>query len=145
MTRSDRDDLPSSSDLTADPANDVDVIREQVLTAATAASGKNATDIVALEVGPLVGITDYFLLLSTANDRQLRAALDAVEESLRTDHGRKPIGREGEPVAGWVVLDYGDFVVHAFTAATRQLYDLERLWSDAPRLPFTDPALPAQE
>ena len=137
--------MPTHSDLTADPASDVDVIREQVLSAATAASGKSATDIALLEVGPLVGITDYFVLLSTTTDRQLNAALDAVEGTLRTDHGRKPIGREGEAQAGWVVLDYGDFVVHAFTAATRAVYDLERLWSDAPRIPFTDPALPSQE
>jgi ribosome-associated protein len=141
VTPTERDELPSNTPGVLD-ADDVDVIRDQVQTAAAAAGEKKATDIVALEVGPLVGITDFFLLLSTANDRQLKAALEEVEEALRTDHGRKPIGREGEPAAGWVVLDYGDFVVHAFTTATRELYDLERLWSDAPRTPFTDPAVP---
>ena len=148
MTPTDRDELPAHSDLTSDTtadvidADDVDVIRDQVLTAAAAAGEKKATDIVVLEVVPLVGITDFFVLLSTASDRQLKAALDEVEHALRTAHGRKPIGREGEAAAGWVVLDYGDFVVHAFTTATRALYDLERLWSDAPRLPVADPALP---
>jgi ribosome-associated protein len=119
----------------------VDPIRDQVLTAAQAASDKKATDIAILEVGPLVGITDYFVLLSTSNDRQLSSAVDEVEDMLRTVHRRKPIGREGKPGAGWVVLDFGDFVVHAFTADQRATYDLERLWSDAPRVEFVDAAL----
>lgn len=110
------------------------------MTGAAAASSKNATDVVILEVGPLVGITDFFLLLSTANDRQLRAAVEEVEARVKADHGRKPLGREGSSAAGWVVLDYGDFVVHAFTAAQRQVYDLERLWSDAPRAEYADSA-----
>jgi ribosome-associated protein len=117
-------------------ATDLEAIRAQVLAAADAASDKKATDVAILEVGPLVGITDFFLILSTANDRQLTAAVEALEHRLRTDHGRKPIGREGRADAGWVVLDYGDFVVHAFTAAQREVYDLERLWSDAPRVAF---------
>jgi ribosome-associated protein len=123
-------------DRTAD-SSDAD-IREQVTAAATAAGSKKATDVVLLEVGPLVGITDFFLLLSAQNDRQLNAALEAVEEALRTQHGRRPIGREGQAVAGWVVLDYGDYVVHGFTTAQREVYDLERLWRDAPRTVFED-------
>lgn len=129
-----------TTDATTDP--ELDAIRDQVLAVAAAASSKKASDIAILQVGPLLGITDYFVLLSTANDRQLGAALDEVEHRLR-DHGRKPIGREGQKDAGWVVLDYGDFVIHAFTAEQRAVYALERLWSDAARVPFTDPELPA--
>ena len=136
--------MPSSPSTTAD-AVDLDQIRDQVLTAAAAASGKLATDVSILEVGQLLGITDFFLLFSAANDRQLGAAVEEVEHQVRTAHGRKPMGREGTKEAGWVVLDYGDFVVHAFTGAQRELYDLEKLWADAPRVPFTDPALPSGE
>jgi ribosome-associated protein len=131
-------DLAPDSPAADSPAPDLDAIRDQVMTAAAAASDKLASDIVILEVGPLVGITDFFLVLSTSNDRQLSSAVDEVEHQLRTAHRRKPIGREGEASAGWVVLDYGDFVVHAFTAAQRSVYDLERLWSDAPRTEFVD-------
>ncbi len=137
--------MTTDSDLTADLTDDVDVIRAQVLTAAQAASDKRATDIVILEVGPLVGITDYFMLLSTSNDRQLSSAVDEVETLLRTKHRRKPIGREGQAASGWIVLDFGDFVVHAFTAAQRAVYDLERLWGDAGRVPFVDAALPVAD
>lgn len=132
--------MPPSSKTTSEPAVDLETIRDQVLTAAAAASDKKATDVVILEVGPLVGITDFFLLLSTANDRQLRAAIEELELKVRARHDRKPLGREGTLEAGWVVLDYGDFVVHAFTSAQRQVYDLERLWSDAPRAEFADSA-----
>ncbi|HUG84674.1 MAG TPA: ribosome silencing factor [Euzebya sp.] len=124
---------------------DLDAIRDQVLTAAAAAGSKKASEIAILAVGPLLGITDFFLLLSTGNERQLSAALDEVEGKLRTAHGRKPMGREGQTDAGWVVLDYGDFVVHAFTAEQRAVYDLERLWSDAERVPFIDAEGPAGE
>jgi ribosome-associated protein len=120
-------------------------ITEQVLTGAVAASSRMATDVVILQVGPLIGITDFYLLLSTTNDRQLNAAVEEVERKLREEHRRKPIGREGTADAGWVVVDYGDFVVHAFTAEQRQVYDLERLWGDAPRVPYTDPEQPVGE
>jgi ribosome-associated protein len=135
--------LPQTDEITSTDI-DLDAIRDQVLDAAVAASGKKATDIAILAVGPLLGITDFFLLLSTANDRQLKAAVEQVEEALHRDHRRKPMGREGQAEHGWVVLDYGDFVVHAFTAEQRDVYDLERLWSDAERVPFTDPALPSE-
>lgn len=138
-------DLPQTTDVSPTNSADTDVIRDQVLGAATAASSKNATDIAILEVGPLLGITDYFVLLSAANDRQLGAVIDEVEAALRTGHARKPIGREGTTAAGWVVLDYGDFVVHAFTTEQRRVYDLERLWRDAGRVPFTAPGAPAGE
>lgn len=137
--------MPQTTEVTTLTSPDLDAIRDQVLTAAAAASSKQATEIAILAVGPLLGITDYFLLLSTSSERQLNAALDEVEGRLRTEHGRKPMGREGQRDAGWVVLDFGDFVVHAFTAEQRAVYDLERLWGDAERVPFTDPGAPAGE
>ncbi len=94
-----------------------------------------------LDVGPLLGITDFFLLMSASNERQLSAAVDEVEAKLLETHGRKPLGREGTAEAGWLVRDFGDFVLHAFTTEQRELYGLERLWADAPRTPFADPAI----
>ena len=131
-----------SPSITADSTLDLEDIRDQVMTAAQAASDKKASEIVILEVGPLVGITDFFMLLSASNERLLSSVVDAVEDQLRIDHRRKPIGREGKSESGWIVLDFGDFVVHAFTVEQRAVYDLERLWGDAPRHEFVDPATP---
>lgn len=130
--------MPSTPTATSQTV-DLAQIREQVLTAAAAASTKLATNVAILDVGDLLGITDFFLIFSTSNDRQLGAAVEELEHQVRQDHSRRPIGREGQKESGWVVLDYGDFVVHAFTTTQREVYDLERLWSDAPRVPFSDP------
>ncbi len=132
--------MSPSTELTTDAVSDLEHIRGQVMTAAQAASDKKASEIVILEVGPLVGITDFFLLLSASNERLLSSVVDEVEDRLRIEHRRKPIGREGQSDSGWIVVDFGDFVVHAFTSAQRDVYDLERLWSDAPRHEFEDTA-----
>ena len=108
-------------------------IESLVRKAAAAAADKMATDVVALNVAETLVVTDYFLILTGANDRQVHAIADAVEDALR-EAGVKPIGREGERELKWVLLDYGDFVVHVFQAQEREFYRLEKLWSDAPRL-----------
>ncbi len=112
-------------------------IEKLVRLAAAAAAEKKATDVVAMFVGDTLVVTDYFLIATGANDRQVHAIADSVEDALR-EAGVKPRGREGERDLKWVLLDYGDFVVHVFQAAERDFYRLERLWSDAPVL-----ALPA--
>lgn len=112
-------------------------IEELVRAAAAAAAEKKATDIVALRVGPVIVVTDYFLVMAGANDRQVHAIADAVEEALRL-RGRKPIGREGERDLKWVLLDYGDFVVHVFQPEERDFYRLDKLWGDAERLDLRD-------
>lgn len=88
---------------------------------------------VILDVGDLLGITEYFVIVSTSNPRQLDAVLDEVQRVLKLD-GHAPLRREGTADEGWAVLDYGDVVVHLFTEAQRDYYDLERLWADAPRV-----------
>jgi ribosome-associated protein len=105
---------------------------------ARAASDKKADDIRILELGPLIGITDYFVLCSARSDRQLRTVVEEIQFQVKRDEGRAPLRREGSPEAGWMVLDYGLIVVHAFTEEQRRFYDLERLWSDAPVVPFDD-------
>ena len=103
--------------------------------AAEAAEGKLATDIVAIDVSQYLVITDVFLLCTAANDRQVRAVVDAVEERLQR-HGAKPLRREGEKEGRWVLLDFGDIVVHVQMAEERVHYALERLWKDCPTIPL---------
>lgn len=94
---------------------------------------KKADDVVLLDVHQLLVITDVFVIASGSTRRQVQALIDGVEEALR-DAGRKPLRREGRDDSQWVLLDYGDIVVHVFDDPTRAYYDLERLWGDAPRL-----------
>ncbi|HEY3737251.1 MAG TPA: ribosome silencing factor [Jatrophihabitans sp.] len=108
------------------------------LAAAHAASDKLATDIVLIDVSEQLAITDIFLIASGNNERQVEAVVDAVEEKLRAS-GAKPIRREGRRDDRWVLLDYGDIVVHVMHQEERVFYALERLWKDCPFIPFTDP------
>jgi ribosome-associated protein len=106
---------------------------ELVTVAARAASEKLATDVVAIDVSDHLVITDVFLLASAPNDRQVRAIVDAVEEALQKA-GVKPVRREGEREGRWVLLDFGDLVVHVQHAEEREYYALERLWRDCPAI-----------
>jgi ribosome-associated protein len=103
--------------------------------AAEAAADKLATDIVAIDVSEYLVISDVFLLCTAANDRQVRAVVDAIEERLLRE-GAKPIRREGEKESRWVLLDYGDVVIHVQIAEERIHYALERLWKDCPTIPL---------
>ncbi len=109
-----------------------------VLEAADAASSKKAEGIVILDVSELLVITDHFLICSGNNERQVRTISEAVEERLLSDHHVKPFRREGQREGRWILLDYVDFVVHVFGVQERDYYDLERLWADAPVLPFSE-------
>jgi ribosome-associated protein len=101
--------------------------------AAQAAADKLATDIVLIDVSDRLAITDVFVVATGSNERQVEAIVDAVEEQARLA-GHKPIRREGQRDGRWVLLDYGDVVVHVFLSETREFYGLERLWADAPRV-----------
>jgi len=105
--------------------------------AAKAASDKLAEDIVALDVSAQLVITDVFLLCSARNERQVGAVVDAVEEAL-AKLGAKPLRREGEGQNRWVLLDYGDLVVHVQLAEERIHYAIERLWKDCPHVPLPE-------
>lgn len=102
-------------------------------TAALAAQSRKAEDIVALDIHEISSIADTFVICSGTNPRQVQAIAEAVEESLRTQ-GLRPIGWEGRGDSNWVLLDYGELVVHVFSEEKRKFYDLERLWKNAPRL-----------
>jgi len=104
---------------------------EIVERAAQAASGKLASDPVAFDVSERLAITDAFLIVTAANDRQVGAVVEAVEEALAAE-GIRPVRREGEREQRWVLLDYLDAVVHVQQPEERTLYALERLWKDCP-------------
>ena len=106
--------------------------------AAQAASGKKGDDIVILDVGGVLAITDAFVIASASNDRLVRTLADEVEQQIKDAGGPAPLRVEGLREAQWVLMDYGDFVVHLFLDETRRFYDLERLWQDAPRLAWDD-------
>ncbi|HEU4540069.1 MAG TPA: ribosome silencing factor [Jiangellaceae bacterium] len=112
-----------------------DRARELVIAAAEAASDKLADDIIAFDVSEQLAITDAFILCSAPNDRQVKAIVDGIEERLRDLHAR-PLRREGEREGRWVLLDYGDIVVHVQHAEDRQYYSLEKLWKDCPLIPL---------
>ncbi len=114
---------------------------ELVLLAVEAATSKTSEPTVVVEVGELLAITDYFVITSAANDRQVRAVAEEIERRVKqADEGRGPRTVEGLDDARWVLMDYGDFVVHVFVDEARHFYDLERLWGDAPRLAVPAPA-----
>ena len=114
--------------------------------AADAAAEKKATDIVAMDVADLLVVTDYFVIATGNTDIQVKAIADEVEDRLRDDGGVKPIGREGRDEARWVLLDFGDVVVHVFQPEEREFYRLEKLWGEAPRLDLgEDPAISGTE
>lgn len=117
-----------------------DEIRDQALAAAAAASSKKADDIVVLDVGEILSITDFFVITSAANERQVKTIVEEVEHQLKGRHDVAPLRVEGADHRRWVLMDYGDFWVHVFHRETRAFYELERLWSDAPRVPFEEPA-----
>jgi ribosome-associated protein len=104
--------------------------------AARAALDKKAESVLALDLRPVADFTDFFLLLTGQNQRQLVAIADAVTDSLRAA-GLRPAHVEGYPRQEWILLDYGDFVVHVMTPKSRAFYDLERLWGGSERLEVT--------
>jgi ribosome-associated protein len=109
-----------------EPANNL-------MIAARAAGEKKATDTVILDLRDIASFTQYFVICTGASTRQVQAISNSVEEELRKS-GRRPSHIEGYSSAEWILLDYGDFIVHVFSAASRRFYDLERLWRDAKRV-----------
>lgn len=104
-----------------------------------AAQSKKAEDIRVLHIGEVSSFTEHFVLCNGTNPRQTQAIADAIEEALRAE-GLKPLGVEGKSNGDWVLLDYGDFIVHIFTPEKRAFYDLERLWRGAPSVPVPEAA-----
>lgn len=107
----------------------------EVKSAVQAASARKAEDLCVLALGELSSFTDYFLIMHGNSSRQNAAISEGIEEDLKRA-GTRPLSVEGRESADWVLMDYGSFVVHIFSAKARDHYALEKLWGDAPRLDY---------
>lgn len=111
-----------------------DPIANRVRLSVAAALDKKAFDLDVLSVSDLTSIADYFILVSASNERQAQAIADSIQGKLREELRVKPLLVEGTTPGRWILLDFGDFIVHIFTEDTRRFYGLERLWGDAPNV-----------
>ena len=102
--------------------------------AAQAADEKQATDVIVLDVGEILAITDLFVVASAGNKRQVRTISDAITDAVRTQTGRSPLSSEGVTEQQWILIDYGSVVIHIFDDETRRFYEIERLYRDVPAI-----------
>jgi ribosome-associated protein len=114
---------------------------ELINAAAQAAADRLAHDIIAYDVSDVLSITDAFLLASAPNDRQVKSIVDEIEERLQKELGAKPVRREGDRDARWILLDYVDIVIHVQHSEERVFYALERLWKDCPEIALPEDAV----
>ncbi|HZG50978.1 MAG TPA: ribosome silencing factor [Pyrinomonadaceae bacterium] len=126
---------PDEPDADAATAASDKGLDERIESALRAASDKKAHDLVVLDLRPIATFTDYFLIASGTNARQVQAIADEVTERLKRE-GTRAERIEGYQTAEWVLVDYGDFIVHIFEDKSRRFYDLERLWREGRRVPL---------
>jgi ribosome-associated protein len=119
---------------------DAEVVLEWARVAARAAASKTDDETLLLEVGAVLAITGYFVISGGRNARQVRSIAEEVEQRVVAEGGPRPLRVEGLDSLRWVLLDYGDFVVHVLLDEARAYYELERLWADVPRLEWADGA-----
>ncbi len=122
------------------PDPDDDAGLELAVLAARTADDKKATDVVVLEVGPVLSITGYFVIASAPNPRLVRTVAEEVERAAKEQLGRAPVRTEGVREQQWILIDFGDVVVHVFHDAQREFYEIERLYGDVPRVAWQAPA-----
>jgi ribosome-associated protein len=115
-----------------------DATERWVVIAAQAAASKKAVDPLILDVGDVLAITDAFVIASGTNPRQVRTIAEEIEQQISDAGGPKPLRIEGLDDLRWVLVDYGPFVVHVFLQEARDYYELERLWSDVPRIAWEE-------
>ncbi len=110
---------------------------EQAIFIAQAAKDKKAEDVLVLEVGDLTSLADFFIFASGESERQVRGLAAFIEKSMATRYQTNPVV-EGKETANWILLDYGDIIVHIFRSDIRQYYALEKMWADAPQIPIPE-------
>jgi ribosome-associated protein len=113
-------------------------VKQSVKTAVLAASDKKALDPILLDLRGVADFTDFFIIVSGSNEKQVQAISDEIQERLKKELGETPLNIEGYRSAEWVLMDYGDFIVHIFNKEAREFYDLERLWRDAKRIELAE-------
>lgn len=127
--------------VTSDAVRPIDEeARALAIAAARAAEAHHGTDILVLQVGDVVGIADYFVVVTASNRRLVRALTDEIEAETRAATGRSPLRVEGAREQQWVLLDYGDIFVHVFLSETRDFYEIERLYIDVPKIDWSEGA-----
>ncbi len=119
-----------------------EVVAGWAVAAARAAASKTEEPTVVLDVGEVLSITSYFVITGGRNARQVKTVAEEVEAALAGSGGPRPLRTEGLDSLRWVLLDYGDFVVHVLLDEARQYYELERLWADVPRVVWEEPDAP---
>jgi len=132
--------MPQSSPGSATTGADVSnvTLADWARHAARAADDKLGSDTIIIDVGDVLSITDFFVISSAPTSRQVRAIAEEIEEQLTILDGPKPIRVEGRGDNRWILMDFGGFVVHILDDEYRAFYDLERLWSDCPRIDRLD-------
>jgi len=132
--------MPQSSPGSATAGADVSnvTLADWARHAARAADDKLGRDTIIIDVGDVLSITDFFVISSAPTSRQVRAIAEEIEEQLTILDGPKPIRVEGRGDNRWILMDFGGFVVHILDDEYRAFYDLERLWSDCPRIDWLD-------
>ena len=138
MAKSARKSTATKTDGSA-PAKRTPRLPKSVTGAVDAALDKKALDVIVLDLRKAGGFTDYFVICTGTNPRQIATIADAVEDKLRVDFGERPHLVEGIQKSQWVLLDYFNFVVHVFSRESRGFYALERLWGNAERHDFSEP------
>ena len=118
--------------------NVASIVTDRLNAAARAASVKGGEEISAIYVGERLGLADAFLIVSGSSERQVEAIAEAVEDELRINHEDQPLRREGRGSGRWVLLDYGDIVIHVQHEEDRDFYGLDRVWADAPAIELAE-------
>jgi ribosome-associated protein len=116
----------------------VDLVPAAAMTAAHSADAKLGENTVVLAMTELFGVVDAFVITSASNSRHVRTLVEEIESAVKETHQQAPVRIEGLSDATWVLMDYGDFIAHVFLQETREYYDLEHLWSGAPRIHWRD-------
>ena len=107
---------------------------------AAIADAEHGSDVLVLDVGDVLGVTEYFVIVSASNRRLVHTLVDEIEVQTREQRGRSPLRSEGVRENQWVLVDYGDVVVHVFLAEVREFYEIERLYTDVPKVDWSDAA-----
>jgi len=122
---------PKPPTVAAVPRTQFSNLDAEVQLAVRCAADKKAADIIVLDLRQIASFAEYFIIATGSNQRQVQAIADEIEEQLKKQVSTRPVRIEGYNTAEWVLMDYGDFIVHIFNKEAREFYDLERLWRDA--------------
>lgn len=133
-TKSLRSEEEAETLVVSEASTDFAELDEEVKLALKLASDKKAFDIVAIDLREVTSFAEFFIIVSGANARQVQAISDEINEQLKKQLKSRPLRIEGYQTGEWILLDYGDFIVHIFEKKQREIYNLERLWSDAKRV-----------